>query len=261
MPVSNLHITHLTIKTDELIPSKTFLLYDNDIVIYTIYVPDFIELKSDLTKYLNFSEYEKANRFYQETDKNRFIIARSILKLILAAYSKSEAKNIKLDYNINKKPYLASDTWLHFNISHSEDYAAIAVSRNEVGIDIEYIAKDFDFDTILFDVFGDNEIIAIQNAVNKKQAFYTSWTRKEALVKALGKGIDDDFKHIPSLDGDYNLNSSLSKTSQHWQVHSFDLAAHYMAAVAFEILPTITPNLVTYTIPNIMETLIEMTES
>lgn len=261
MPISNLHITHSNIKTDELIPSKVFSLNDNDIFIYTIYVPNFIELKTDLTNFLNFSENEKANRFYQETDKNRFIISRAILKLILAAYSKLEAKNIQLDYDINKKPYVASDTWLHFNISHSEDYAVIAISRKEVGIDIEYIVKDFDFDTILFEVFGDDEILAIQNAVNKRKAFYTSWTRKEAFVKALGKGIDGDFKHIPSLDGEYSIDSSLLKNTQNWQVYSFDIAAHYLAAVAFESLPTITPNLLMYTIPNKMEALIEMAES
>jgi 4'-phosphopantetheinyl transferase len=258
MQISNLHITHSNIKPNELLPSKVYHLDNNDVIIYTIYVPDFIDLKSDLAKFLNFAEYEKANRFYQEIDKNRFIISRAILKLILAAYSKSEVKNIKINYNINKKPYLASDSWLHFNISHSEDYTVIAISRNEVGIDIEYIAKDFDFDNMLFDIFGEDEILAIQNAGNKKHAFYSSWTRKEAFVKALGKGIDDDFKQIPSLDGEYNMDASLLKTSQKWQVSSFDVATHYLAAIAFEKLPTITPNLVTYTIPNTMKALIEI---
>lgn len=261
MPISNIHITHSKIKKNELTPNKAFHLKDNEIAIYTIYVPNFIELKSDLEQFLNSTEFEKANRFYQEIDKNRFIISRAILKIILANYTKLDPKKITFEYRANKKPYLASDTGLFFNVSHSEDYVLIAVSHNEIGIDIEYSAKDFDFESILFDVFSNDEILAIQNTMDKKEAFYTSWTRKEALAKALGKGIDDDFKFIPCSSGHHTLDSGLLKTTKNWQVHNFDIAHHYLAAVAFESLPTITPNLVTYTIPNIMETLIEMTES
>lgn len=242
-----------------LVSGKEYSLHAGDILIYIIYLPDFFEFKSNLSQFLNAPEIKKAKRFYKEIDKNRFIIYRSILKLLLGAYTKSDAKKIYLDYDFNKKPYLASHPWLHFNISHSEDYAAIAVSRKMIGLDIEYLSKDFKFTDLLPDIFDDHEREIIQNTDDKQNAFYTLWTRKEAFVKALGKGIDEDFKYIPSTDGQHNLEFKRVKNTQNWQVHSFDFADHYMGAVAFEGLPTVSNHLLLCNVPNSLESLLEMT--
>lgn len=253
-------IEYSTIKDIKLIPCKLAPLDTDEIIIYTIYLPDFIELKSDLSQFLTSKELKKAQRFFKEIDRSRFIIYRSILKFVLAAHTKLNVKNIYLDYQFNKKPYLASHPWLFFNLSHSEDFAAIAVSRKNVGLDIEYMSKDFNFTSLLPDVFDDNQVLQIQNAADKKHAFYTSWTRKEAFVKALGKGIDEDFKQIPSLDGQHKIDFSLIKNSKNWQVNSFNLADSYLGAVAFENLSAISRNLVFYIIPNKIDKLLEMAQ-
>jgi 4'-phosphopantetheinyl transferase len=260
MPKSKLFISFSDIKGLKLIPSKEYSLNSNDIIIHTIYLPNFIDLKSDLVKFLNSSEINRSERFHKEIDKNRFIVCRSILKFILATHTKLPIKSIFLDYHFNKKPYLASHPSLNFNISHSEDFAVIAISRDKVGIDIEYISEDFNFTELLSDIFDETEILAIQNAVNKKHAFFTSWTRKEAFVKALGKGIDEDFKSIPCLNGKHSINTSLLKTTENWQVYSFDLSDHYLGAVAFESLTTVSKNIVMYAMPNTMDSLLEMTQ-
>jgi 4'-phosphopantetheinyl transferase len=260
MKTSNLCISFSHFKEVELIPKKEFTLNDNDLIIYAIYLPDFINIQSDLAKFLNPSEQNRAKRFHKEIDRNRFIIYRSILKFVLAAYTKLDVKNILFNYHSNKKPYLASHPELCFNISHSEDFAVIAISKNEVGIDIEYISENFDFTNLLSDIFTRNEILAIENADDKNHAFYNSWTRKEAFVKALGKGIDDDFKNIPCLDGQHNLDPVLLNTTKNWQVSSFDVAKHYLGAIAFENTSTISKNLILQTIPNTMKSLLDMTQ-
>ena len=129
-----------------------------------------------------------------------------------------------------------------------------------MGLDIEFLSKDFKFTNLLPDIFDDHERLMIQNADDKKTAFYTLWTRKEAFVKALGKGIDEDFKYIPCTDGQHNLEFKLIKNSQNWQVYSFDFAEHYLGAVSFEGLPTTSDNLLLYIIPDSMENLLEMTQ-
>jgi len=256
MQTAKLFISNSNLKQIEFIPKKEYSLNSNDVIIYTIYLPSFINLKSDLANFLNSTEINRVERFHKEIDGNRFIIYRSILKLILAAYTKLDVKNICFDYHSNKKPYLASHPWLHFNISHSEDYAIIAVSRKKVGIDVEFMSEDFNFNDILPDIFNENEILSIQNAANKKNAFYNLWTRKEAFVKALGKGIDEDFKYIPCLDGQHIIDTTLLKTTENWKVFSLNIEDQYRAAVAMECLPKITPNIVLFTLPNTINTLI-----
>ncbi len=254
---SNLFNSYINSDDHKSSNASGYALSTDDVIIYTLHLPEYNELIKDLIHFLNPEELSRAERYYKDKDRSQFIICRSILKFILAAYSKIDVNTIHLDYHFNKKPYLSSHPWLYFNISHSEDFAVIAISRNKVGIDIEYIAKDFDFTNLLPDIFDNNEVLAIQNAVNKKHTFYKLWTRKEALVKALGTGIDDDFKNIPSLDG-HLIDPKLLKNSEKWQVYSFELADYYAGAIAFEGSSTISKNLVLYSIPNTMTALIEM---
>ncbi|WP_347049790.1 4'-phosphopantetheinyl transferase family protein [Flavobacterium olei] len=260
MKISKLLVSFFQAKSTAFIPQKEYLLEDNEIIIYIVYLPNFSAIKDELAAFLNSAEVKKTKRFYKETDRNRFIIYRSILKLVLGAYTKLNVKNIYLDYDFNRKPYLASHPWLHFNISHSEDFAAIAVSRRKVGLDIEYMSKDFNFTGMLPDVFNESETNIIEKALDKKNTFYTLWTRKEAFVKALGKGIDEDFKYIPCLDGEYNVDFSLIKNSQDWQVHSFDLADDYVGAIALEGLSTSSKDIFMYKMPNKMHDLLKMAQ-
>ena len=260
METSKVFISSLNIERSHTIPTIENSLDCNDVIIYKIYLPNFISIKDCLSNFLNSNEVSRAQRFYKEVDRNRFIIYRSILKFVLAFTTQMDVKGIYIENDFNKKPYLASHPLLHFNISHSEDHTAIAISRKKVGIDIEYKAENFDFTNILQDVFYDNEISYIENAVNKKHAFYTLWTRKEAFVKALGKGIDDDFKYMPCLDGQHDISATVLNETENWQVYSFNFAEDYSGAVCIEGLPKVPEVLKVYTLPNTMKELLELTQ-
>ena len=104
MQISKLFISFLNIKGVNLIPSNEYPLHANDIIIYTIYLPNFVGLKSDLVKFLNSTELDKAKRFHYEIDEIRFIICRAILKFVLATHTKIDIKKIRIDYHLNKKP-------------------------------------------------------------------------------------------------------------------------------------------------------------
>lgn len=259
MSRSNLYISFIKSEDYKSSAHNEYFLNTDDVLIYKLHLPEYIELTKDLVHFLNPEERNRAERYYKENDRNRFIICRSILKIVLAAHAKLNVHHICLDYHFNKKPYLASHPKLHFNISHSEDFAVIAISQSKVGIDIEYRTTDFDFNTLLPDIFDSNEILDIQNAANKEYAFYTSWTRKEAFAKALGKGIDEDFKNIPCLNGHHNIDLAMLQTNENWQVCGFDLAEHYLGAIAFESSPTISKNLAIRTLPKTIKGLMELT--
>ncbi len=260
METSKVFISSLNIESSQIISTIEHSLNFNEVIIYKIYLPNFISIKDNLSNFLNSNEVSRAQRFYKEIDRTRFIIYRSILKFILSAATQMDVKDIYIENDLNKKPYLDSHPLLHFNISHSEDYAVIAISRKKVGIDIEYNAENFDRTNILQDVFKDEEILNIENALNKGHAFYNSWTRKEAFVKALGKGIDDDFKYIPCLDGQHDISTTVLNETENWQVYSFNFADDYSVAICFEGLSTVLDNLKVYTLPNTTKELLEMTQ-
>src|SRR5690606_25073925 len=109
-------------------------------------------------------------------------------------------------------------------------------------------------------IFNDIEIQFINNAANQTRAFYSLWTRKEAFVKALGKGIDDDFSKIPCLDGHHILDSGLINSTKQWQVHNFLIDDNqYIGAIAMP-MNVDTKKLSFYTLPNSIEELMRMSK-
>lgn len=87
------------------------------------------------------------------------------------------------------KPYLP-DSSLHFNISHSGSWAAVAVSDEPVGIDIEQI-RPIEWQGIARQHFADEESRALLRETEESRllAFFTLWTGKESYVKAEGRGL------------------------------------------------------------------------
>jgi len=204
-----------------------------DVFLYYTYLLEYIPLVKDLIKFLEVSEKERAYKYHKEIDKNRFIICRSLLKIALAHHTKSDISDISIELLPNNKPFLPTYPDTYFNITHSGDFAAIAISNRPIGIDIEFIDLNYDFKEILTSIFNKDEIKFINNSDYKSLSFYTLWTRKEAFVKALGKGIDDDFINIPCLNGLHNLNSKYNEFTQSWNAIDFQLDTNYLGSLVF----------------------------
>ncbi|WP_111307978.1 4'-phosphopantetheinyl transferase family protein [Confluentibacter sediminis] len=222
----------------------------SEIIIYKIYLPDFLNILNELFCFLDPKEIDRSNKFYKEIDKNRFIICRGLLKLILSIHTEIDIHKIKLDYHTNKKPYLSIHPSTFFNISHSGDFALISIANRSIGIDIEQITENYDLVNSLLHIYSDKETSFIQNATNKNHAFYSLWTRKEAFVKALGKGIDDDFSKFPSLNGAHVIDSSLTGSEKSWQIHGFEIDDNYIGAVAYEVKVPNPEKILVFTLPN-----------
>lgn len=205
---------------------------DCDSIIYKIYLPKYQHLIKHLETFLSAKEYDRATKYYKEGDRNRFIVCRSLLKFVLARHTNSDIKDIILELLPNNKPYLPKDPNIFFNLSHSADYAVLAISKNPIGIDIEHINLSFSFEKTLQYIFNMDEIEFINNAEHKAYTFYSLWTRKEAFAKALGTGIDDNFYKIPCQNGLHSLERSYAK-NLNWQIHNFKIEDdNYIGALA-----------------------------
>lgn len=121
---------------------------------------------------------------------------------------------------------------VQYNVSHAGDWAMIAISDQPVGIDVEYLDPGFSYQAVLDTCFTPGEIITIESAKDPLSTFYSLWTRKEALVKATAKGMDETFKFVPATDGPHTASAETIGSQAEWNVTSFPLADQHIASLA-----------------------------
>jgi 4'-phosphopantetheinyl transferase len=140
-------------------------------------------------------ERSRADRFYFSRDRQRFIVARGVLRAILGGYLSRAPGNLSFSYSTHGKPALASESnadALRFNVSHSHGTALYALTRGrEIGVDLEHIRGDLKAEQIAERFFSRSETIALRALPPslREYAFFLCWTRKEAYIKARGEGL------------------------------------------------------------------------
>lgn len=190
-------------------------------------------------------EKARAERFYFERDRNRFIAGRYILRMIIGGYLGMNPSQIEFTYREAGKPVLKpgpQSKELEFNLSHSNDLVLYIFSRNhEVGIDVEYIHPMPDMDDFAERFFSSREaeLINLLRGEEKETAFFKLWTCKEALLKANGSGLTMPLSHMEvflNADGSVALSSigGDRQLGSRWHLQAFNPAQSYQAALAVE---------------------------
>jgi 4'-phosphopantetheinyl transferase len=142
----------------------------------------------DWSALLSEEERHRAAQFRFDRDRDRYIAAHGLLRVILNSYLPQPSR---LVYGANGKPALACGS-LHFNLSHADDRAVIALSATAaLGVDLERVRLESDAERIAQICFSPAERKALSLLPQSLQAeaFFKCWTRKEAFVKALGDGL------------------------------------------------------------------------
>lgn len=140
-------------------------------------------------------EQVRADQFRFPIHRGRFIASRAQLRMLLGRYLEIEPAKLQFNYNAYGKPHLSTDSSendLRFNVAHSEGLALFAVARQrEVGVDLEWIRPKRADKQIAERFFSPGEAAALHALPKELQleGFYNCWTRKEAFIKALGKGL------------------------------------------------------------------------
>jgi 4'-phosphopantetheinyl transferase len=144
-----------------------------------------------LSAVLSGDEIARASRFVGERDRTQFIVGRARLRQILAGYLAVPPEAMRFSYGKHGKPLLSR--YAHapsFNLSHSGDLAVLAVSGcGAVGIDVEQLRPVGTDVAQRFFTDSENAILARLCGRQRVESFLRCWTRKEALVKANGKGL------------------------------------------------------------------------
>lgn len=124
--------------------------------------------------------------------QNSYVEIHAKKRLILSEFLKCKPENLVFSVGANGKPYLADNPDWTFNLSHAGDYFALAVARScRLGIDLETAKKRPNLAGLVRKCFADEERVYWEGLPHEERlvAFYRFWTRKEAFVKATGRGI------------------------------------------------------------------------
>ncbi len=195
-----------------------------------------------LSECLDAEEEVRAARFHLERDRRRFRAARGVLRHILAAYVDSDPRQVGLAYGAQGKPFLAQHPDLQFNLSHTQDVLVVGVTRGRrVGIDVERTIPESVVDEVRETVSSEPERLRLDrlDGAARRVQFSQLWTRKEAYIKADGRGMSLDLKRIDvlSLPGQVlQLGERPARWSacRGWTLHDLDLGPGLAAALVAE---------------------------
>ena len=133
-----------------------------------------------------------------------------------------------IKYNTWGKPYFNDD--FDFSIAHSGNMVVCAgIKGGKIGVDIE-IKEDRNTEN-LREYFTDAEWGKI-SADNSNATFYKLWVRKEACLKAIGKGLFQPLNEIDVIGRE--VTSGCSK----WYLHDIQLKDGYAACIATDMQNT-----------------------
>src|ERR1700686_4659818 len=110
---------------------------------------------------LSADERARAARFHFPRDRQYFMAARAVLRMILAGYAAFDPKKLVFRDSDKDKPFLSggqTGSDIEFNVSHSGNVALLAFARGrDLGIDVEKVREDFEHKTIARRFFSEQE--------------------------------------------------------------------------------------------------------
>lgn len=198
-----------------------------------------------LSPALSDDERTRADRFVFERDRRRFVAARGWLRAVLGQCLGVDAGEVRFEYSAAGKPSIAprpNQRPLHFNLSHSEELAVVAVTPlAPLGVDVERVRPLDDADALVARFFSRNEHRAFSAlpADQRPPAFFALWTRKEALLKATGEGLGQplslvEVSFLPSEPARVIAIAGSGDRAASWRLEHLSPRAGYAGAVAIE---------------------------
>lgn len=223
---------------------KHFKISSNYIYVWNISLAEVRHKLTDLLGYLSLDERIRADRLVPSGKYDQFVISRGMLKVILAEILGVTPGAVVISSTKYGKPYIKDEKSLHFNLSHSDYRCTIAIALGQrIGVDIEKIDAERNYIGLSRRFFSAREkaeldvVIPAISDTEYMRRFYICWTRKEAFVKALERGVGYGFG---CFDVSVDPKQELTKIKCHAEPHKsedwfnivLECGAGYVAALA-----------------------------
>jgi 4'-phosphopantetheinyl transferase len=196
---------------------------------------------------LDAQEQSRARRLVHQRDRQRYVAFHGAVRAILSLELGTTAGSIRFTRGTFGKPALVGGA-LAFNLAHSEGLGLLGLLESgEIGIDLESMADARDLELVARTHFAAREQaewLALP-AGERAAAFFRVWTRKEALLKAEGRGL---FRPLDSFEVSLGSPPRLVATrpdsteADRWILLEPEVPAGFAAAVAVDrrVAPIIT---------------------
>jgi 4'-phosphopantetheinyl transferase len=200
---------------------------------------------SHLYSDLSGAERDRVYRLRFSRDRWAYVFAHAVLRDVLSQYLHCPPGPLEFSANVFGKPSLAktADGWTpEFNLSRAGSLVVVALSADRfIGVDVEEIRPVSEFSLIAESYFTPEECTFIWHhaATDRERAFFRCWTRKEAYIKAVGKGLSIALNSfdtlIPSGQAGRRLPGGTDAPNVgEWWLTDLEVPEGYIGAVAVE---------------------------
>ncbi len=184
---------------------------------------------------LSSREIEHAGRLRTARLRDRYIMAHAARCVIVDAAFGIACRDQHVAIGPRGKPYLADRHDIQFNLSYSHERFAVAVARDTaIGIDIERLREIEDADALAARHYAPSERAALagqpMGSDEYDRIFLSVWTRKEACLKALGRGLGD----LPLDEIDCGLRTETVRMGDRQLRTDTTLISSYLVSWAWE---------------------------
>jgi 4'-phosphopantetheinyl transferase len=197
------------------------------------------EVEAALRAELPADEAARLERLGSLAARRRHTVARGTLRTLLGAFMDQPPRSIVIETEMSGKPGLADAGGLHFNVSHSGDLALICIAGcGPVGVDLEFVRPVPSAVAIARSRFAAAEARFVEegNPAQADRRFLLCWTRKEAVVKALGAGLSVGLRGftvpLAPAGGNAAIDEPGGSAARRWLLVDVPLGDDHVAAVA-----------------------------
>jgi 4'-phosphopantetheinyl transferase len=225
-------------------PAGAHVLAANEVHVWRARVSQAEDCLPELMQILTPDERGRAARFRFAVDRQRCILGRALIRIILGHHLRRPSHELAFAYNAFDKPRLADtrDSGLQFNISHSGEWLLIALAQGRIlGVDVERMREDMVTREIAERFFSATECGALASLPAEEQcdAFFACWTRKEAYLKARGDGLSlpldqFDVAFVPGVDARLLATRHDPAEVNRWSLCALDVGPGHKAALVVE---------------------------
>jgi 4'-phosphopantetheinyl transferase len=219
------------------------LLRQPDVQVWPVRLAAPAEVNYAYRALLSREEAARADRFAFENLRRSYELSQGALRLLLSYYLDCRPGDVEFTIGPRGKPALRGDSRIRFNMAHSGGLALYAFTADcEIGLDVEAMRSIPEIEQIASHYFcraEASELLSIEDAATRQEAFFRCWTRKEAYIKAVGEGLYlplDQFQVTLSPTDPAQLVHIGNDVSaaRKWTLQHLDPAPGFIGALAYQ---------------------------